>query len=146
MKTFDANYTDAPLNTTFAGTLNFTYIGYDHKLEDGDTISIGLTRYKIGSVVSSCLKDGDCPIHGIDRARKLGHELHFVFGLGTCLTAEGTRPDYGTAVQYGDRVLFEGRVFLLAEANNHNIKLVEVAECLPSDVFMNYPVVASNEI
>ena len=102
------------------------------QLRDGDVLSIGYKRYKVGSVASYALQYNECPIEAVKRAEKDGHELHYVYGLGTAITAQGIKPDYGVAVEYGDVIYFEGHLFELIQAPNYNVEL----KMLPDVEFM----------
>lgn len=85
-----------------------------------------LNKFMISSVASSALKDNKDPIAAIERAKANGHDLHFIFGLGSCLTAhKQARKEY-IEVSVGDKVYFEGRLFELQAANNNNLHMKEI--------------------
>jgi len=88
-----------------------------------------LNHYMISSVVSSAVGDNQDPIKALERAKANGHKLHFIFALGTCLTAHKQAKKEYIEVTHGDRIYFEGRLFEIQPANNDNLCLKEI----PSD-------------
>jgi len=85
-------------------------------------------KYKINSVVSSTLSDGRDPVAAVERAKNNGHELHFIFGLGSVLTSHKVEKKRFIEVKHGDVVEFEGLIFTIEPANNDNLSLVEVKD------------------
>lgn len=83
------------------------------------------SQFTFGSVVSYCLKNGDCPIEGLDRARKFGHDLHWLNANAVVIAANKSQ-DVAFAAEIGEVVRFEGCNFRIERAPNHNLKLVEV--------------------
>ena len=86
------------------------------------------TKHMIGSVASSALEDGKCPFEARERAEKHGHDLYFIFGLGSCLTAHDQPKETFIGVTIGDKVNFEGKQFTIVEQWNRNIGLELVTE------------------
>ena len=87
-----------------------------------------LHHYMISSVASSAVESNDCPLEAIERAKKNGHQQHFIFALGSCLTAhKQARKEY-TEVSIGDMVYFQGLVFKIQPANNNNLHLEQITE------------------
>lgn len=91
----------------------------------GEYIRIGLKCYRLGSVVSYAMQYAECPIEALDRARSLGHALHWANPCATVLSAHKGQPRKAVALKMGDLIRFEGHVFELAPAPNHNIKLIQ---------------------
>ncbi len=101
----------------------------------GDVIAInfpsrshGMLRhmFRFGSVVSYAAQYNECAIDAIDRARRLGHDLHWLNAQSVSITShEQERRTYIHA-EFGDIVFFEGRHFRLDRASNQNVKMVEV--------------------
>ena len=82
--------------------------------------------FQIGSVVSYSLKSGSCPIEALARATNLGHDLHFVFGLGASITSDRKAKTDKIALEWGQMIVFEGRIFELRKAPNDNVRLAPV--------------------
>lgn len=97
-------------------------------LDDGEMLILDdLYTFKIGSVVSSALRDGRDPVAAVDRARKLGHELVFIYGLGAMIYAGARKtPEPYIRVSYGMKVQFEGNVYTIEKAPNQNLQLKPV--------------------
>lgn len=98
-------------------------------LKDGDELALdsGSVKhghhYQIGSVISSALERGDDPFEAIERATKNGHELHFIFGLGSSITSQTRDRKTYIEVSHGDIVRFEGKYFTIEKAPNQNLHL-----------------------
>ena len=93
-------------------------------LDDGDGLVLAdLKTYRIGSVIGSALKDGRDPVAALDRARELGHELVFIYGLGAMITAHQRTPEPYIRVKIGQMVMFHGGVYTIQKAPNDNIRL-----------------------
>lgn len=100
-------------------------------LKDGDKLISGsrhTNKFMIGSVVASALKNGRDPIADYNRAVENGHATHFIFGLGSCITAHKRDKETYIYVDFGQHINFEGKVFEIAPAPNQNLRLIEVGE------------------
>lgn len=88
----------------------------------------GLRTYTIGSVVSYAMKNGDDPVAAIDRARKNGHELVFIYGNGAMIYS-GARmePTPHVMVEVGMVVRFQGNLYTIEKAPNQNLRLQALA-------------------
>lgn len=86
-----------------------------------------MRHYMIGSVVSSCMKRGDCPIDAVERAKGFGHDLHFIFALGSCISLHKQARTTYVGVRVGQRVKFEGRYFEIVAQANDNLGLKQIA-------------------
>jgi len=97
-------------------------------LIDGDLLVTPehLNRYRVGTVVSYALRNGECPIDAIDRARANGHELAYAYGVGACLSDSHRAAELAYEVRTGDLVRLEGRLYRVKAAPNNNLDLVEV--------------------
>lgn len=82
--------------------------------------------FQIGSVIGSAIKNGDDPYAAVERAKKFGHKLHFVFGLSVSITAWKREKEQKVALNWGDVIGFHGKRFKLVKAPNQNVELVEV--------------------
>lgn len=97
-------------------------------LEAGDQLALDSGRvkhghhYQIGSVISSSLKDDRDPLEAVERAIKNGHEMHFIFGLGTTLTSHMQNKKTYIEINLGDIVRFEGKYFTIEKAPNNNLR------------------------
>ena len=85
-----------------------------------------LNKFMISSVASSALKNNRCPIKAIERAKTNGHDLHFIFELGSCLTSHKQAKKTYIEVSIDDRIYFEGRLFEIKAASNDNLTLKEI--------------------
>lgn len=95
------------------------------ELRAGDRLVLGgLRTFSINSVVSYALECGEDPVAAIDHARGLGHELVWINGLGATLSRAPRAPRAHIIVEIGDRVRFEGQVYTIQPAPNHNLRLV----------------------
>ena len=85
-------------------------------------------EFSIGSVISFALRNKEDPIKALDEARKLGHELHYVFGLGVSITSHQRPHETKKGFHFGDVIEFEGIKFELVPAPNSNVALKRVTE------------------
>lgn len=85
-----------------------------------------LHTYYAGSCVSYAQKYNEDPIASVDRARKLGHNLHWINAKGASITAWKQPQEDVILIGPGDRVFFEGIEFEVVTANNDNFNLKPV--------------------
>lgn len=98
-------------------------------LRDGDQLCLRedhMRHFAIGSVVSYALRNGDCPIKAVERARERRDETHYIFGLGSCITSHKQPREMYVQVSVDEIVQFEGRRFQIVNQPNRNLGLVEV--------------------
>lgn len=98
-------------------------------LEDSTRLVLdGLHTFMIGSVVSYALRNGDDPVEAIDHARSLGHELVYIFANGAVISSGGSLGQHRAHVRVtlGMRVQFEGNIYTIEKAPNHNLRLQPV--------------------
>lgn len=76
------------------------------------------------SIVSYAMKNGDCPIAGLDRARQQGDKLHWVSECSVILSAEPQAKEVWTLIEDGDLVRFEGQFFKI-KTFGRNVVLVK---------------------
>ncbi|PYJ10797.1 MAG: hypothetical protein DMF06_05170 [Verrucomicrobia bacterium] len=98
-------------------------------LTAGDELALAdspMQHYKISSVASYALQNNDCPIEAVERAKANGHDLHFVFALGTVLTSHKRAKGRYIGIECGREYWFEGKVIRFEPAPNRNLKLVIV--------------------
>jgi len=109
--------------------------GKDHEFVDGEEFGIAFksARYgdlyhffQIGSVEGYAKKRGDDPVARVERAKSLGHELYYAFGLGVVLHNGPKVKTTKLGLAFGDVISFEGKKFRLDPAPNQNVKLTEV--------------------
>lgn len=98
------------------------------KLVAGEKLVLdGLRTYTIGSVVSYAMENDHDPIEALDRARKNGHELVFIYGNGASITAHRREPTPHVIVEVGMQVKFEGCYYTIEKAPNQNLRLQALA-------------------
>lgn len=85
-------------------------------------------QFKVGSVISYALESGDCPIKGLERARKNGHDLHYIFGLAVSITSHQRPRETYIGVTIGQRVRFEGRYFEIVKTGYCHLGFKELPE------------------
>lgn len=86
-----------------------------------------LETFRISSVASSALQRNDDPVEAVERAKRLGHELVFIYGLGASIVAGGPRaPEPYIRVTIGMTVRFQGNFYTIEKAPNHNLRLQPV--------------------
>jgi hypothetical protein len=84
-------------------------------------------EFVISSVASSALKRGECPMRAVDRAKANGHCLHFVFPVGTSITAWKQAKRRLVQIEIGMVFIFEGRKFEVCKgSNSDNLNLREI--------------------
>jgi hypothetical protein len=83
-----------------------------------------------GSCVSYALESGMCPIAMLDRARKLGHSLHWFNPCSVMITAEKRERKTWVGLEFGQRVKFEGRVFRIEpmRGNRDHVTMIDVTD------------------
>lgn len=94
------------------------------ELKDNDVLFFNLGTYKIGSVVGYALENGEDPIAAYNHAVQMGHELHYIFGLGACISDSRRERKRVIKVTIGMTVHFHGELFTIETAPNDNLKLV----------------------
>ncbi len=82
--------------------------------------------FKFGSVVSYALAYSECPIEAYERARKTGNEIYWLTQMPTMLTSSHTPKENRVALEFGDKLIFEGHIFELVPEANRNAGLREV--------------------
>jgi predicted lysophospholipase L1 biosynthesis ABC-type transport system permease subunit len=93
--------------------------------------------YIFGTVEAYAAKYNEDPAEAVAKATKLGHELAWASPESAVIVDRKTYPGHYAAMQderaaalqlkIGDRVELEGRVYILANAPNHNVALKPVA-------------------
>jgi plastocyanin domain-containing protein len=95
-------------------------------LKAQDMLINNFHSYKMSSVASNALENGECPIKAYNRTVEKKQETHYIIAVGACLTshkrAKGTR----VRVEVGQKVNFEGRVYEITKQNNNNLGLKEI--------------------
>lgn len=82
-----------------------------------------MSTFTIGSVASYAIRNDDCPIEAIERAKKLGHELVYIFGNGSCIHNGPRSTVKHVMVEYGMLVYFQGHFYTIEKAPNSNLTL-----------------------
>lgn len=80
-----------------------------------------------GSVASYAMKNGECPIEAIDRARERKHDLHWINAQGSCITAHKRAKEVWTLIENNSLVRFEGRIFTFVH-DKHHARLIPFAK------------------
>ena len=85
-------------------------------------------EYQAGSVASYALERNECPMEAIERAKRLGHELHWISACSVALTSH--KQDQRTLVKVapGMRVCFEGLRATIEKAPNNNLRFVRIQD------------------
>lgn len=82
--------------------------------------------YRFGSCASYALQYDHCPIRSYERAKRKGHKTHWLNAEATVLTDRPSPKETRIGLNWGDEVVFEGRLFRIEKAPNNNAALVEV--------------------
>lgn len=91
-----------------------------------------------GSVASYALQYNECPIEAVAKVQEriargeTGHQLHWLNPTGSMLTAEARAKETRVALDWGDWLIFEGRIFEVTKAANNNATLREVDRKAPA--------------
>jgi hypothetical protein len=98
--------------------------------KNDDTVALKRTRsYKIftfGSVASFALESGDCPFNSYKMAVERGHKLHWLNANAVVISNMKSATPVHYEIKIGDKILFEGVIFMVEKDWNDNLKLVEV--------------------
>jgi hypothetical protein len=92
----------------------------------GQVIIVGGRKFSVGSVVSYMLKSGMDPVAAVQRAIENGHALVWLNPEATMLTAEKRAKTTHVAVNFQQRVRFEGVTYKIEIAANNNLEMVRV--------------------
>lgn len=106
---------------TLAERPNTDYV----ELKSGDRLDKNMKHYMIDSVISSTIDDNRDPMVAYERAVRLGHDLHFIFPLGTSITSHRREKETYIKVWVGMKIKFEGKFFTIVARNNDNLGLEE---------------------
>jgi len=104
-------------------------VGRDYyNLVAGDKVILPdhLTRFEVGSAVSSALAYNEDPIASYNESEKNGHDLYWFVPLCTTLSSSKTVKETYIEVKYGDMVRLEGFIFEIEIRANKNLGLVKV--------------------
>ena len=100
--------------------------------KDGDRIAIAFESanhgtlhrlYTLGSVIGSAIESCSCPFEAMDRAKNLGHELHFAFQNSTMISSGPSEQTISFMVKHGSSIKFHGKRFEIIKTPNDNIAL-----------------------
>ncbi len=83
-------------------------------------------RFKLGSVVSFSLEMGKDPIAAFEKAAEKGQRLWWATKLATCISSLAELKNTIYAVEFGEKISFEGWIFEIQPDYNDNIKLVKI--------------------
>jgi hypothetical protein len=97
-------------------------VAVPHKFRD----EVIMKFFTLGSVIGSCIEDGDCPFEGLDRAKRLGHETHYAFPKASMITRDPQARFYAYYQPHDSIIRFHGKNFKICKASNDNIILREV--------------------
>ena len=104
-------------------------------LREGDKLAVdfpsqrygSITRtFTLGSVPHCAMEDGMDPVEAIERAKKHGHDMHWINANGAMIHNGPRSEVFHIRLAMGQRVDFWGRVWTIEQAPNNNLKLVEV--------------------
>lgn len=82
--------------------------------------------YQPGSVVSYALEYNECPIAAYNDAAAKGEKLYWLNARAACLTSVARDQEDIVAVDIGQKVRFEGKLFEIVAAPNDNLEFKEV--------------------
>jgi hypothetical protein len=82
--------------------------------------------FTFGSAVSYALEYREDPIEAHSKAVENGHLTHWLNTLPTTLTSDTLPKEDRVAVDWGDEVIFEGKLFKIMRAPNNNANLIGV--------------------
>lgn len=83
--------------------------------------------FLFGSVASYSLQYHECPIKAFHTAAAHGHKLHWLTTLPVTLSNDRREKEQRIGMNFGDRVIFEGRIFEIVTEPNGNAGLREIA-------------------
>lgn len=96
-----------------------------------------LSKFTVGCVVGYAVKNNDCPIEAIERAKKHGHEMYWLSQNASCITShKQARKEY-VEIATDDIVYFQGKLFKVYAQSNGNLGLEEV-EATSDGSYMNF--------
>lgn len=101
--------------------------GHIH-LKAGDTlVHDDVTQHhNIGSVCSSAIEEGDCPHEATERAKGFGHDLHYVYPIGSVISNMKTEKGRRIWINSEDTYCFEGVIFKFEPLRRDHLKMVKV--------------------
>lgn len=82
--------------------------------------------FRFGSVASYALEYGECPIKAYNWLVENGHQTHWLNAEAVMITAKAREKETRAGLNFGDEVIFEGRLFRIDPAPNNNAKLTEI--------------------
>lgn len=106
-------------------------LGLPRNIRPRDGISRVWQQFSASSVITYAQKNNKCPIMALDRARKNGHELHWLSPQACVITDSqpSVKPVY-VQIEVGMIVKFTGRFFMIKAAPNDNLELIDIEEVL----------------
>lgn len=84
--------------------------------------------FTFGSVASFALENGDDPLESYEESKAKGHALYWLNANCVAITAHDEPKETYYEVNYGDEVLFEGKIFTVEKDFNDNLKLVDTGK------------------
>jgi hypothetical protein len=82
------------------------------RVRAGQVLELGLAyKQMAGSVVSYALRNDECPIEAVTRAKLYGHKVHYFTPMPSVLSDPPMPPESFIDVQVGDLIQLEGRLF-----------------------------------
>jgi len=88
----------------------------------------GLGNWRISSVFTCALESNKCPLEAYERAKSFGHQIYFIYGIGSCLTNSKREKTARVVVFDGLKIKFQGKKFVVRPAANQNWHLEEIVE------------------
>lgn len=112
------------------------------KFKHGDVIAIPFMSYhggmfwhmfKLGTVAGYAIERGEDPEVELDRVRRqmvedpsTGHKLHWANAMPVCIHNGPIVKEQYPGFEFGDKIILQGKVFMLELTHNYNCKLVAV--------------------
>jgi hypothetical protein len=80
--------------------------------------------FRFGSTVSYALANCEDPIAFYQKDLNSGAKTHWLTTMPASLTSDTQDKEIRVSVNWGDEVIFEGKLFRITEAPNHNANLI----------------------
>jgi hypothetical protein len=104
------------------------------RLKTGELVAFreGGRKYRVGTVLSSALRNGSDPIMELDRARARGEELAFLTPQASALTSTPLPTELVVLLDKSQPVEVEGRVYRIGRSPHGDIELQRITAGEPA--------------
>lgn len=106
-----------------------------HPFAPGDTMAIVTgnhrgedlrTIYTFGDVMSYALSYAECPLRAKRQAEQRGHKVYWANPNSVCISNRREAQKVHTEAEFGDVIVYAGKMFRIDRAPNNNVDLVEL--------------------